>query len=181
MNKYLRMVLVLIIISMFSGGVLALSYGITNPIILEQEKQAQERAVLRVIPGAVNIEMIEKEGISFFIGKDDQGEKKGIAFKAQGIGFDGPIDIMVGYNPKEGKLLGIDILSMTETPGLGSRVAEEAFKNQFLGKSVEDSFTVKEDVEIVTGATISSRGVAEGIKSTLNQVLEIFPVGGDIL
>lgn len=180
MNKYLRMILVLVMISMFSGGILAFSYEITNPKTIEQAKQALERAVIKVIPGAEAIEVVEKEGMIFYMGKDAQGNKKGIAFEAAGMGFNGPIEIMVGYDPKEGVLLGIDILSMSETPGLGAKIKEEAFTEQFAGKSVEDKFLPKEDVNIITGATISPAGVAEAIKAALTKVVELYPVGGEM-
>jgi len=86
---------------------------------------------------------------------------------------------MVGYDPKEGTLLGIEILSMTETPGLGAKIQEEPFKGQFKGKSVEDEFIAKQDVEAISGATISSTAVADAIKTSLAKVVEIYPVGGD--
>jgi len=179
MNQYAKMIIVLVIISMASGAVLALSYAVTNPIIQEQARQKLEQAVLVVIPGATKMEEVEKSGMTFYIGLDDGGNKKGIAFKTAGSGFNGTIEIMVGYNPKEGKLLGIDILSLSETPGLGARIQEEDFKGQFKGKSVEDDFIAKQDVEAVSGATISSTAVASAIKTSLAKVVEIFPVGGD--
>mgnify|MGYP000217862361 FL=1 len=179
MNQYARMIIVLVIISMASGAVLALSYAVTNPTIQEQARQKLEQSVLVVIPGATRMEEIQKEDMTIYVGLDDEGNKKGIAFKTVGSGFNGSIEIMVGYNPKEGKLLGIEILSMSETPGLGARIQEEAFKGQFKGKSVEDEFVAKQDVEAISGATISSTAVASAIKTSLDKVVEIFPVGGD--
>lgn len=180
MNKYIRMITVLVTISMVAGGVLALSYEITNPKTLEQAKLAQERAVIKVIPGSEKIVSVEKGGMEFFIGEDEKGSKMGIAFEARGMGFNGPINIMVGYDPAEGRLLGIDILAMTETPGLGAKIEEAAFTDQFTGKSVLDNFIPKEDVNAITGATVSPRGVATGIKAALEKVLEIYPVGVEI-
>lgn len=179
MNQYARMIIVLVIISMASGAVLALSYEATNPKIQEQARQKLEQSVLVVIPGATLMEEVQKDDMTFYIGLDDEGNKKGIAFNATGSGFDGPIEIMVGYDPKEGTLLGIEILSMSETPGLGAKIQEEAFKGQFKGKSVEDEFIAKQDVEAISGATISSTAVADAIKTSLAKVVEIYPVGGD--
>ncbi|MDI3480900.1 MAG: H+/Na+-translocating ferredoxin:NAD+ oxidoreductase subunit [Tepidanaerobacteraceae bacterium] len=179
MNQYMRMIVVLVIISLVSGGVLALSYEVTNPRIQEQTQQALQQAVLKVIPGAEKIQTVEKEGMTFYIGTDNQGNKKGIAFKTTGSGFSGPIEIMVGYAPREGKLTGIEILSMSETPGLGARIKEPDFTDQFKGKSVNDEFIPKKDVKVITGATISPTAVANAIKSSLAKVTKIFPVGGD--
>jgi len=179
MNQYARMIIVLMVISIASGAVLALSYEVTNPTILEQARQKLEQSVLTVIPGATKMEQVQKEDMMIYMGLDDQGNRKGISFKATGSGFDGPIEIMVGYNPGEGKLLGIEILSMSETPGLGARIKEEAFTNQFKGKSADDKFIAKEDVQAISGATISSTAVANAIKISLDKIVKIYPVGGD--
>lgn len=178
MNQYAKMI-ILMLISIASGAVLALSYEVTNPTIQEQARQKLEQSVLTVIPGATEMEEVEKENITVYIGLDDQGSKKGISFKAIGSGFDGAIEIMVGYNPEKGELLGIEILSMSETPGLGAKISEKAFTKQFEGKPVMDEFAVKEDVQAITGATISSTAVADAIKTTLDSIVKIYPVGGD--
>ncbi|MGI6485313.1 MAG: RnfABCDGE type electron transport complex subunit G [Tepidanaerobacteraceae bacterium] len=179
MNQYMRMILVLAVISMVAGTVLAFSYEVTNPKIREQERQALEQSVIDVIPGVENITETSKEDMTFYIGEDNQGNRKGIAFKVSGSGFNGPIEIMVGYDPNEGKLTGIQILSMSETPGLGAKINDPDFTGQFIGKSVNDKFIPKEDINIITGATISPTAVANAIKSGLDKVTQIYPVGGD--
>ncbi|NLU11057.1 MAG: RnfABCDGE type electron transport complex subunit G [Tepidanaerobacter acetatoxydans] len=179
MNQYAKMIVVLMIISIASGAVLALSYEVTNPKIQEQARQKLEESVLKVIPGAAKMEVVQKEDMTIYLGLDEQGNKKGIAFKAVGSGFNGAIELMVGYNPSEGKLTGVEILSMSETPGLGAKIKEEAFTNQFNGKSVEDKFIAKEDVQAISGATISSTAVAKAVKTSLDNVMKIYPVGGD--
>jgi electron transport complex protein RnfG len=75
-------------------------------------------------------------------------------------GYGGPIVLLVGVDTKEGKITGLKVLEHQETPGLGSNVAEAGFLSQFLGKSLESPFRVGEDVQAVSGATISSRAVA---------------------
>ncbi|MFO7152430.1 MAG: RnfABCDGE type electron transport complex subunit G [Bacillota bacterium] len=179
MNEYMRMIVVLTVISIVAGAALAFTYEATNPKIQEQERQALEQAVMNVIPGTEKMETVEKDGMTFYIGMDGQGNKKGIAFKTTGSGFSGPIEIMVGYDPKEGKLTGIEILSMSETPGLGAKIKEPSFTDQFKGKSVNDEFAPKKDVQVITGATISPTAVANAIKTSLDKVTEIYPVGGD--
>jgi electron transport complex protein RnfG len=180
MNEYTKMIVVLVAISIAAGAVLAFSYEVTNLTILEQQQQALEDSVINVIPGAEKIEIEEKEGMTFYIGVDGQGNKNGVAFKTTGSGFGGPIDIMVGYDPKEGKLTGIEILTMSETPGLGAKIQEPEFTDQFKGKSVEDKFEPKQDIKVITGATISPTGVANAIKGALDEVVKIYPVGGDL-
>ena len=59
MNQYAKMIIVLVIISMASGAVLALSYEVTNPTIQEQARQKLEQSVLVVIPGATQMEQTQ--------------------------------------------------------------------------------------------------------------------------
>jgi len=179
MNQYVKMIIALMVISIVSGSVLALSYEITDPMIQERAKLALEESVLKVIPGSKSMEAVTKEDMTIYIGLDDVGNKKGIAFKGEGSGFNGPIEAMVGYNPTKGKLTGVEILSMSETPGLGARIKEADFTEQFIGKSSEDAFIAKEDVNSITGATISSTAVADLIKNAIDEVSKIYPVGGE--
>ena len=146
---------------------------------LERFFEANSKAEVFIHESAFDKHYSLRNGSMVYIGLDDQGNKKGISFKATGSGFNGPIEIMVGYNPGEGKLLGIEILSMSETPGLGARIKEGAFTEQFKGKSAEDKFVAKEDVQAVSGATISSTAVANAIKTSLDKIVKIYPVGGD--
>lgn len=179
MNQYVKMIVVLLIISCASGAVLALSYAVTNPKIQQQQLEKLQESVLKVIPEATKMQEVQKDGFTVYIGLDDQGNKKGIAFPASGSGFNGVIELMVGYNPTEGKLTGIEVLSMSETPGLGAKITEESFRGQFKGKPVEDKFIVKQDVQAISGATISSTAVTKAIKASLDKIVKLYPVGGD--
>jgi electron transport complex protein RnfG len=179
-NAWTRMILVLALFSLTSGAALAFSYEATYPMIQEQAQKALEQSVVNVIPGATEMSAIDKDGMTFYQGTDNDGNVKGIAFKATGSGFGGPIEIMVGYDPEQGVLTGIEIISMSETPGLGAKIKEANFTDQFRGKSVEDNFVPKEDVDVITGATISPTAVANAIKSALAEAVNEYPVGGDL-
>lgn len=179
MNDSTRMILVLVIFSLVASGALAFSYGVTNPKIQEQAQQALEQSIMNVIPGAVKTDSVEKGNMIYYLGTDKDNNLKGIAFKAVGSGFSGPIEVMVGYDPKQGVLTGVEIISMSETPGLGAKIKEADFTGQFTGKSVKDKFIPKEDVDVVTGATISPTAVANAIKSALDEAVKEYPVGGD--
>jgi electron transport complex protein RnfG len=58
---------------------------------------------------------------------------------------------------------------MTETPGLGTKAFSPQFLGQFVGKSVKDPIKPKEDIDAITGATITSRAVCKGVKSALKK------------
>jgi Na+-translocating ferredoxin:NAD+ oxidoreductase subunit G len=81
-------------------------------------------------------------------------------------GYSSEIEMMVGIDP-QGKVSGVKILSQKETPGLGADVAKPGFLDQFKGKSVKDKLAAKQDIDAITGATISSRAVCKGVKDAL--------------
>ncbi|NQT59646.1 MAG: FMN-binding protein [Bacteroidetes bacterium] len=82
-----------------------------------------------------------------------------------GPGLWGTINIMVGYNSSLDALTGIGVVSQNETPGLGARIEEAWFKNQFVGKwgpftLVEEGTADQPDeIDGITGATRTSRGM----------------------
>lgn len=177
MGKYTKLIVVLMIISIFSGAVLAQTYKVTYPNIKQNALKKQEEAIMQVIPGAKKYEEISEDGIKVFKGFDENGNFKGIAFIAQGGGFGGTIQMMVGLDPEEEVLTGMTVLSHLETPGLGARIEEAWFKEQFVGKAIKDGFVAKEDIDAITGATISSDAVGSIIKNSIQKVYDVY--GGD--
>ena len=97
---------------------------------------------------------------------------KGYALQVEPSGFDGTITMMVGVGT-DGKVLGISVISHTETAGLGAVAGGEnakgqAFREQFVGK---DGFlaVTKDggDIDAITGATVTSRAVCKGVNAAL--------------
>ena len=105
--------------------------------------------------------------LTVYLGR--QGETiTGVAFPVFGEGYGGLIHIMVGIN-LTGEISGITVLEHLETPGLGAKIEEPSFTDQFKDKSLENStlvngnLAVKKDggdLDALTGATISPQGVA---------------------
>lgn len=99
----------------------------------------------------------------------------GCAIEVGPSGFDGEISLMVGIS-NEGKVTGISIISHTETAGLGAVAAAEndkgqVFRDQFVGMSGHLAITKDGgDVDAITGATVTSRAITEGV----NQALEFY-------
>ena len=87
-------------------------------------------------------------------------------------GFNGAITMMVGID-NEGKVLGISVVTQTETAGLGAVAAAttsagEAFRDQYVGLSGSVSVTKDGgEVEAITGATITSRAICDGVNAAL--------------
>jgi electron transport complex protein RnfG len=94
------------------------------------------------------------------------GELWAVAFEMTGKGYGGEIGVIVGIDVASEELLGIGITTHKETPGLGARVEEKAFRKEFAGLDLSGEAKVKADggdVDAVSGATISSRGVCEAV------------------
>lgn len=187
MRNALPLVITLSIIAMVSGAVLAYVYQATTPAIAQQKELALKQAILEVVPGANSfIELSTTEtaaastgqpsaanGARVFEASKASGDRAGLAVLAEGPGFQGMIKLMIGVDPNSGTITGLKVLEQLETPGLGARIAEEWFQDQFRGKSIDDQFLVKQDVDAITGATISSRAVATIVKDTLQNLKPI--------
>ncbi|MFW5904613.1 MAG: 4Fe-4S binding protein, partial [bacterium] len=100
----------------------------------------------------------------------------GFVFRTQDVppereGYDAPIRTLVGMN-LEGVLTGIRVMSYRESlrGSRGDFLARPGVQGQFAGKSIRDRFRVREDVRNVTGATITVRAMAEGIRNAARRV-----------
>jgi RnfABCDGE-type electron transport complex G subunit len=116
--------------------------------------------------------------ITMYRGINANDNTTGIAFAVDGNGFGGAIRLMVGLDPATRELRRVKVLDHLETPGLGARITEESFLKQFENKSLDDAFTAKQDVDAITGATVSSQAVAATIKAALSEVEADLRAGG---
>ncbi|MBQ4600985.1 MAG: FMN-binding protein [Oscillospiraceae bacterium] len=171
----LRLALTLLIITGVMAALLAAVNLVTAPIIAGLQAEKTQQAIQAVLPGGgEEIAFTDKTGtVSTVYGSDT-----GYAVEVAPIGFDGAITMMVGID-KDGNVLGISIISHTETAGLGAVAAAktsagENFRGQFVG--LNGSVAVSKDggtVEAITGATITSRAVCEGINAALACVADL--------
>ena len=90
-------------------------------------------------------------------------------------GFSGRFTLMIGLK-NDGSIINIEVLDQKETPGLGTKMAEPKFKNQFLNKNPEQfKLIVKKDggdVDAITAATISSRAFCDAIQKAYNSYIK---------
>jgi electron transport complex protein RnfG len=183
MNSIPRLVLVLTLITAGAGLLLSMVESVTREPIAEQRRQEMLRALQAVLPPADNspdedtVELVvgqDKRGRDvmrkFFRGRKE-GQLSGLAFKVVAPdGYSGNIDVMVGVDPS-GTVVGIEILSHNETPGLGDKIAFPEFKKIFAGKNLDNAdWRVKKDggeFDQITGATISPRAVVGAVRKGL--------------
>ncbi|RJQ62698.1 MAG: RnfABCDGE type electron transport complex subunit G [Desulfobacteraceae bacterium] len=186
MREMMKMVVVLTLISAFSGGLLAAVKNSTEERIEIQKLEYVKGPVIRkIFEGATNDPIkdrfkIEKEGkgYSLFAGVFD-GKAEAVALEAFGKGFGGNIGVIVGVDIKSDKIIGVGVTNHNETPGLGARASSDAaFAGQFKGRPLTETFKVRADggqVDALSGATFTSRGVADAITTAGKLYKEMKP------
>ncbi len=140
---------------------LAWTDDLTRDKIAWQEEQKVKRMLEEMFPGMSEY-TCEDEIYTIYVGD----EEAGYAFLAVGKGYGGKINILVGLED-EATLKGITIISQTETPGLGDRIAESFFSDRFAGLSLND-VSLRQDggqIDAITGATISSQAVIDAVRT----------------
>ncbi len=161
-------VIFLAVIVIISVSLLMAINSLTSSII-EMRKTEEIKGVLEVV--FPEMSGYETEDDIYIIYKG--GEKVGYAFTAYGSGYGGEIEILVGLD-NSFKISGVSIISQTETPGLGARITEDSFTDQFKGMSVNEIGLKSENgkIDAITGATISSTAVVDAIRDGMTGVLD---------
>lgn len=185
-----NLILVLVLVSLITGGLLAYVNHITEePIAMQTEKTLSDG--IKKVMGSSNItitandtikQQIEGKKVFFIIHTVTQNDKKrGAAVESTTLGFGGNLKVLVGFN-NAGNILGYTILSTSETPGLGAKADNWFQKNgkgNIIGKNLAHGFLiVKKDggnVDAITASTITSRAFLKAINqaySAYNEKLD---------
>ena len=105
------------------------------------------------------------------------GKTDGWVVKASGQGYADKIELLVGVNAKAETITGLFILDQKETPGLGNKIMEPAWRNQFNDKATQQQLTAVKtkaskanEINAITGATISSKAVCDIVNQSLNNL-----------
>ena len=191
MSTAQKMIIVLTVIAMFAGGILSTWDGVTRPLIEAYKLQELKKAIAEVLPAYQSYDELKGNGMTLYIGRSDSADGPvGVAFDAVGNGFQGKISIMVGVKPDFSEITGIKILEQIETPGLGTKIVEDPtnksdpywFANQFKALKIEPMIEViknarpskDNEIQAITGATISSRSVVALLNQNIQQAKRIY-------
>ena len=176
-DTLINMFVALFVICIVSGGVLGVVYNATKDPIAAAETAKKTEAIKNVLPEfnelkeTMVMSALEDVEIPFYLAYDADNNFIGVAVETfTNKGFSGNISLMVGILA-DGTLKNISVLQHAETPGLGSKMTEPTFKDQFNGKKA-DSFNIKVkkdggDVDAITAATISSRAFCDAVNRAL--------------
>ncbi len=197
-SSLIRDAIALFLITLVSGLGLSYVYEITKEPIKAQEIQKSIEANKAVFTDASSferdVELMElvKATELTSINTDyqgvtideinqalDSGNKLAgyIVTVSTSAGYKDGIKIVYGYS-LDGRVTGIEYLGIKETAGLGMKAAEPEFKNQFLNKQVKQFVVTKsgasseEDIDALSGATITSRAVTNAINAGIAFVTE---------
>lgn len=187
MSLMQRMAVTLAVIGLLSGGGLALIAKWANPLINENALKETQKAIYEVQKDGKKYEKINSKDLEAYKVFDSNNSLIGFAIAPFGNGFQGKVRLMVGTKLDMKTIVGLKVLEQSETPGLGTKVTEEPFIQQFLGISVDKTISWvkgiapnKENCEIqaITGATISSKAVVAIINDGIAKLRSIEGLGG---
>lgn len=187
---------ILTIITLIAGFTLAMINGFTQGPIAEQKVQKKMKAYKEVFPEAKsfddndttkkmvaetakfvgdNASKFGKTGLEEVMeAKDDSGKTIGyVATAYSDEGYGGRVKVSLGYNLEKKVITKIAILEANETPGLGAKISTDWNKQFDKGKPVKQFEVVKRpvqadnEIEAISGATISSRAVTYAVDTAL--------------
>ena len=196
----LRLVLTLAIAGLISGIAIIGIYESTLPTITANKARELREAVFKVLPGVSQMQQLvyrdgelvateerRKDEQAVYGGYDERGDFVGYAIPAAGPGFQDTIGLLYGYTPQRKLVLGMEVLESRETPGLGDKIYKDAeFVGSFSALSTEPKIVaVKKgtkarpnEIDAITGATISSKAVVRIINETHSEWSERLPRAG---
>lgn len=176
---YGKLALTLFAITAAAALLLSVVNGITAEPIAGQNARRRQAAMEAVVPGADRFSQAELVPE----GTDDlhvayKGEVLlGYCVELSADGFGGPMNLMVGVSEATGSVTGVSVVSHNETAGLGANAANADFLRQFWGRS-GTIILGPGKVEAVSGATITSRAVTQGVNDALRAVIDYKAGGG---
>ncbi len=175
MKETIKLGVILMIITVVSAGVLAISNNLTKDRIAELEMAGSLESLKEIFGDSADFKPLDEGKLDEIKGSTpsvmeifevyDGDALIGYAIKNVSKGFGGDLVLLTGFNI-DGTVAGLDVLEHSETPGLGAKAEEPEFRNKFVGKSTSEANTV----EAISGATVTTDGVLAGV----NEAREIF-------
>lgn len=172
----------LLIISAVAALLLALTNSVTASTIAQRNEQANAEARKLVLESAQDFEQVKdaktdnSKGVKvseIYEAKDASGNTVGYTLKVLPSGYGGTIELMVGIDSANGQVSGINVVSNSETAGLGAKATDPEFSDQYKGKPLEELSVLKNgtpgdtEIKAISGATITSTAVTNGVDAAI--------------
>lgn len=168
-----RPVFVLVAICLVASVPLALVNALTAPVIADAARERAQATYRSLMPDAARFEEVpcEVEGVTTALrALDATGAPIGYVVVAEAQGYGGELPIAVSFF-LDGSVGSIVAMDNEETPGLGKRVAEPDFSDQFVGRPAEE--VALADVDTISGATISSKAYVLAFNRAIEAYQEV--------
>ena len=170
----------LFLITAISAVLLAVFNYVTEPIIEANNIKIQNDSMRIVLPLAKDFQKQDMSSLalvdlkcsvtSIYKGIDDEGNEIGYVVIVSSDGYGGDISLAVGVDNKFA-VTGVDVMTHSETPGLGAKCNSDVFKNQFIGKTsninVVKSGADGNEIDAITSATITSKAVTNAVNTAI--------------
>ncbi|MBO7135110.1 MAG: FMN-binding protein [Spirochaetaceae bacterium] len=176
MKDILKLGLTLAVFAVVSCVSLALVNSLTAPVIAERKMSGSAAAMRQVFAEAAKFEPVEAVASgessevklhSVNLAKSADGALLGAVVEAEGPTYDKAV-ILVGVDTSFA-VKGTVILELYDSPGFGQRAKEGGYMDQYNGKTTGDAFVVGEDIVAISGASISSKGIAAIVKAAAKE------------
>lgn len=162
----------LFFICLVATTLLAFANSVTAPIIEDLAIKTEIETRKTVLTTAEEFKDENTNGISYALGVDKDGNSVGMVFTTTAKSYGGEILVMTGVS-MDGKVTGVELLSINDTAGLGMNATKPDFKDQFIGlingvKVMKNSSNHdNNEITALTGATITSQAVADAVNAAL--------------
>ena len=175
MKKALHLGGTLFAVTAVTGILLGLVEDVTSKAILQAEIEARNEAYKIVMPAGKSFEDVEAKADDFVTGVVKASDESGVVgwcVNVSSKGYGGMVGFVVGIT-KDGAVKAINILSHSETPGLGAKSTEPEFYTQFNDKDklplkvVKGSASNPDEISAISGATITSNAVTDGVNGAV--------------
>ncbi len=188
----LRLIFTLALAGLISGSALVMVYELTFDTIAANRAAELRQAVFTVLPDTVRLAGFKldqgkltqtDDGATLYAGYDEQNRFTGYAIPASGAGFQDTIKLIYGLDPRSRSLSGMQVLESRETPGLGDKIYKDLkFVAEFSDLQTEPTIelikgrgNLPNQVDAITGATISSKAVVNIINQSMDNWLPLLP------
>ena len=165
-NRIFKPIVVLCVICMVITLALAATNGVTKPIIDEATRVAQENARRELLPdatGFTQVEGVSVDGVSAIYASENN---VGYVFTSSAKGYGGDVVVMTAI--VDGTIKQIKVTEQAETKGIGSKVAGDAsYWARYQGVSAEQEIELGNQVDALSGATISSRALKNAVNAAI--------------
>lgn len=169
MRDILKLGAILGLVCAIAGASLAVVNGITSDLIAARQEKELMNKLQTLVPAAERFEKMETEdGGVYYVGWHND-TVAGAVLEGTAKGYGGDMSLLVAVDA-DGKISGVEVGGHGETIGIGTRALEPDFLQQFSGHAFDKQLVAGQNVDMITGATASSRAVM----SSVNNALELY-------